>query len=367
MLQYAVTMRNYRVGVVGRTGRGDYGHRLDMVWKTLPDTRIVAVADDNPTGLKLAAERLGVRAAYTDFHEMLRQERPDLVAVAVRWPEWHLEIVLAAVEARAAGIYIEKPIARNVSETDRMLAACGRSGMKLAVAHQMRISPMIELAKQRLAEGAIGQLLEMRGRGKEDSRAGGEDLMILGTHIFDLMRQFAGDPDWCFGRVTAGGREIQRSDAHDGREGLGPVAGDAVAAVYGFANGITGYFGSKRSNDESGKRWGLDFYGSKGTLAIRADMANPIVSLAESVDWTGAPWTRLTLPGDPPPRTPDDANRALVADLLEAIEQNREPKSSGRNALWTMEMAQAVYESQLTGGRVRFPLKNRQPPLTAQV
>ena len=45
-------MRNYRVGVIGRTGRGNYGHRLDMVWKTVPQTQVVAVADDNPAGLK---------------------------------------------------------------------------------------------------------------------------------------------------------------------------------------------------------------------------------------------------------------------------------------------------------------------------
>jgi predicted dehydrogenase len=358
-------MRNYRVGIIGRTGRGNYGHRLDMVWKTLPNVEIAAVADDNPEGLKQAAERLGTRAAYTDFHEMLRRERPDLVAIATRWPEWHVEMVRAATEARAAGIYMDKPIARTPAETDQILAACAAAGTKLAVAHQMRISPLIELAKQRLEDGAIGQLLELRGRGKEDARAGGEDLLVLGTHIFDLMRQFAGDPAWCFGRVTAGGREAVRADVRDGNEGLGPVAGDAIASAYGFRDGITGYFSTKRSSDETGKRWGLDLYGTKGVLAIRADMANPVIEIMESSEWIGAPWTRLTLPGNPPPRTPDDANRALVVDLLEAIEQNREPKANGRHALWTMEMALAVYESHLNGARVPFPLKNRRHPLTA--
>ncbi|MGE5647714.1 MAG: Gfo/Idh/MocA family protein [Acidobacteriota bacterium] len=354
-------MRNYRVGVIGRTGRGNYGHRLDLVWKTLPNTEVVAVADENAEGLRQASERLGVRAAYSDFQKMLRQERPDIVAIATRFPETHLEMVLAAAEARAAGIYMDKPISRTPLEADRMLAACSRAGTKLSVAHQMRISPLIEMAKQRVASGAIGDLLEMRGRGKEDARAGGEDLVILGTHIFDLMRQFAGDPEWCFGRVTAGGRDIQRRDIDESKEGAGPIAGDAIAAAYGFAGGLTGYFASKRSGDVSGKRWGLDLYGSKGVLAIRADMANPVVSISESSDWTGASWTPLTVA----PRTPDDANRALVLDLMEAIEQNREPKAGGREALWALEMALAVYESQLHGARSRFPLSNRAHPLAS--
>jgi predicted dehydrogenase len=354
-------MGKSRVGVIGRTGRGNYGHRLDLVWKLFPEVEIAAVADEEPAGLKQAAERLGVRAAYSDYREMLRRERPDLVAIGVRYPDCHLEMVLAAVEAGARGIYLEKPMARTPAEADRMIEACEKAGAKLAVAHQMRISPAIELAKQRVAGGAIGRLLELRGRGKEDARAGGEDLVVLGTHVFDLMRQFAGDPQWCLARVTAAGLDIKRRDVREGPEGLGPIAGDAIAALFAFPGGLTGHFSSMRSDDVTGKRWGLDLYGSKGILTIRADMANPIVGLVESASWTGAPWTRLELP----PRSLDEGNQPLVADLLDAIANNREPRASGRQARWTIEMAMAAYESQLTGGRAFFPLKNRLHPLAA--
>jgi len=359
----AVAMRTFRVGVIGRTGRGGYGHNLHLVWKFIPNAQIVAVADENPEGLKKAAERLGVRATYSDYRQMLRQERPEVVSVAPRWADCHHDMVLAAAEARAS-IYLEKPMARTPAEADRMIAACDRAGVKLAVAHQMRMAPILDLARQRLEEGAIGRLLELRGRGKEDARAGGEDLMVLGTHIFDLMRQFAGDPLWAVGRVTAAGQEIKRRDVREGNEGLGPLAGDAIAGMYAFRDGITGYFASKRSDETSGNRWGLDLYGSHGIMTIRAEM-EPVVHLCASVRWTDAPWTPLTLPGHPPPRDTNEANRALVADLLEAIEQNREPKASGRQALWTLEMAMALYESQQSGGRVYFPLKNRGNPLVS--
>lgn len=354
-------MRTYRVAIIGRTGRGGYGHLLDMVWKFVPNAQIVAVADEDPEGLKKAAERLGAPATYRDYREMLRRERPDVVSIAPRWADCHLEMVLAAAEA-GASIYLEKPMARTPAECDRMIEACDRAGVKLAVAHQMRIAPILELARQRLAEGAIGQLLELRGRGKEDKRAGGEDLMVLGTHVFDLMRQFAGDPLWAVGWVSARGEDIRRRDVREGPEGLGPIAGDAIAGMFAFRDGVTGYFASRRSDVESGERWGLDLYGSRGVMTIRAGM-DPVVHICRTERWTDARWERLTLPGNPPPRSDHEANRAIVTDLLEAIEQNREPRSSGRQARWTIEMAMALYESQLTGGRVYFPLRRRDHPL----
>ena len=64
-----------------------------------------------------------------------------------------------------------------------MVAEVERRGVKCAVAHQMRLAPAIQTLKKMLGEGLIGELMEMRGRGKEDRRAGGEDLMVLGVHI----------------------------------------------------------------------------------------------------------------------------------------------------------------------------------------
>jgi predicted dehydrogenase len=354
-------MSAYRVAVIGRTGRGNYGHGIDVVWKLFPNTTVVAVADDDPQGLEAAAARLGVRAKYSDYRRMLREERPDVVAIGPRWVDCHHDMVLAAAEAKAH-VYMEKPMARTLAEADRMVNACEQAGVKFAVAHQMRVSPILELARRRLREGMIGQLQEMRGRGKEDRRAGGEDLMVLGTHVMDLMRQFAGNPLWAFGRVTTGGRDVTRTDAREGPEGLGLIAGDEIAGMFAFASGVTGYFGSRRSQEVSGVRYGLQLYGTNGVMTIQAGM-EPLVHVMSGTKWTDAPWQRLTLPGDPPPRDTDGANRAVVADLLEAIERNRPPVASGHEARWTLEMVMGIYESHRVGGRVPLPLKRREHPL----
>jgi len=293
-------------------------------------------------------------------------------------------MVIAAAEA-GASVYLEKPMARTPAEADRMIDACDRAHVKLAVAHQMRISPAIEQAKRLLGEGALGRLQELRGRGKEDRRAGGEDLMVLGAHVMDLMRQFAGDPLWAFGRVTTAGRGLTRAGIREGPEGLGLIAGDAIAGLFGFRDGLTGYFASKQCGQSDGGRFGVDLYGSEGILSIRA-ATEPQIHLCSSSRWTNAPWRPVASPAPairsspepappaaapggasppahlagPPPR---DANVPLVADLLEAIEQDRPPRASGVEARWTIEMAMALYESERTGARVRLPLADRGHPL----
>ena len=70
---------SYRVAVIGSTGRGNYGHGMDAVWAALPETHVVAVADDQADGLARAAGRLKVAAAnaYRDYREMLAKEKPD--------------------------------------------------------------------------------------------------------------------------------------------------------------------------------------------------------------------------------------------------------------------------------------------------
>ncbi len=356
-------MRSYRAAVIGRTGKGNYGHGLDVVWKEFPSVRIVAVADENEAGGKAAAARLGAPAVYTDYVKMLRQEKPDIVSVAPRWIDVHHDMVLACAEAHAS-IFLEKPMARSPAEADAMLAACERSHVKLAIAHQMRLSPVVLDVRDRIRRGEIGQLLEIRARGKEDARAGGEDLMVLGTHSFDLMRLFAGDPLWCFAHVTAAGHDMTRADIRAGAEGIGPLAGDALGAVYAFPNGVHAYFSSERNDDKSGARWGLDFRGSQGIFQLRAGM-DPPVFLLRSNSWTPekASWERV-----PPPQQnwagQAAANARLAADLMESIEQDRQPQSSGYDGRWALEMILAVYHSQLRAGRVPLPLKERRHPLT---
>ena len=62
---------NYRVAVIGHTGRGNYGHNPDTVWLDLPETEIVVGADEDEAGRAHAAARLQVPRADPHYPEML--------------------------------------------------------------------------------------------------------------------------------------------------------------------------------------------------------------------------------------------------------------------------------------------------------
>jgi predicted dehydrogenase len=363
--------RTYRVAVIGRTGRGNYGHDLDTVWLDVPEAAIVAVADESEEGRARAAERLGALAAYADYREMLERERPELVSVAPRWLDCHRGLLLACAGAGVRGVLMEKPLARSLVEADEMVTTCERVGMKVAVCHQTRYSPRLAVVRALIAEGRVGDLLELRARGKEDQRGGGEDMMVLGTHLMDLMRCLAGDARWCFARVTENGQAVTRAEVRDGAEGIGPLAGDAITAVYGFEEPTVGYFASQRARHGANSRFGIHLYGSKGQLFVGMG-ALPPVFLLEDPSWnpgeSGAVWQPVTSAGigQPEPLTDDSlrfGNRLIVRDLIRSVEEDGEPMGSIRDGRAALEMILAVYESHRLGAPVPLPLRERAHPL----
>src|SRR5437868_2906835 len=157
-------LKTYRVAVIGRTGKGNYGHGLDVVWKEIDGVEIVAVADEDEKGRTAATERLGTKNAYADYQTMLDKVQPHIVSVAPRYPDCHRDMVIACAKA-GASILLEKPMARTLAEADEMVTACETHHVKLAIAHQTRYSPRLKRVRELLADGKLGDLLEMHARG----------------------------------------------------------------------------------------------------------------------------------------------------------------------------------------------------------
>lgn len=361
----------YRVAVIGNTGRGDYGHGLDIVWKDIEQAEVVAVADPDPKGLAAATKRLAAPRGYADYRQMLEKERSQIVSIAPRWLDGHRDMALACAE-HGCHVFLEKPMCQDLAAADEMVAAFEKKKLKLAIAHQTRHSPALATAKKAIAEGLLGDILELRSRGKEDQRGGGEDLMVLGTHVMDLMRFFAGDPQSCFAQVRSEGRPVTRKDVREGAEGIGPLAGDEVVASYRFSGMTMGYFASHRARDGASERYGLSIFGSKGVLTTTLG-AVPEVWFIEDSAWqparSKAPWRRISSEGiDKPEPLPSDSqqaygNRLIALDLIRAIETDTQPKGSIYDGRAALEMILAVYESHRLSAPVPLPLENRRHPL----
>ncbi|MBI5693077.1 MAG: Gfo/Idh/MocA family oxidoreductase, partial [Verrucomicrobia bacterium] len=359
-----------RAVVIGHTARGNFGHGLDQVFNHRADVEVLAVADPDPVGRERARGRAGAARGYADYREMIERERPELVSVAPRWTDQHHAMVGAALAA-GAHVYCEKPFTRTLAEADDLLALAARSGRRIAVAHQGRLSPATLLLKERLDDGLLGELLEIRLHGKQDQRAGGEDLLVLGTHQFDLVRFFAGDPLWCTARILERGREALLADARPATEGIGPIRGDEIEAYFALPRGVGVHYSSRRRNPAAAGPWGMELIGTKGRARLLNDVhtqvfvlrAGPLTTAGQTREWVPlAPGTNVTAEAAGGQVT---ANRRVVDDWIAAIAEGREPVCSGFAAMKSLEMIHAVFAAGVARTRVALPLTLRAHPLAA--
>lgn len=361
-------LRKYRIAVIGHTGRGNYGHGIDTVWFDIPGCEIVGVADADEAGRAAAVQRLKAPKGYADYRQLLDETKPDIAAIGPRWLDQHRDMVVAAAE-RGIHVYMEKPFCRTPKEADEIVAACEQHKVKLAIAHQTRYSPRLQMVRQLIEDGAIGTVLELRGRGKEDSRGGGEDLWVLGSHVMNLIHHLGGEPLWCCATVLQDGKPVTKQDVKPGNEGIGPLAGDTVHAMYELDNGVSAYFGSRRN--AAGNRFGLQIFGSEGAIEILTGHL-PAVHILQDPTWSpgrsGKSWVSVSSAGIGQKEPLRDGglhggNVVACLDLMSAIEEDRMPECNVYEARMTIEMISAVFESHRLGGLAKFPLQNRGNPL----
>jgi len=363
-----------RVGVIGHTGRGNYGHGLDIMWLQIPETEIVAVADGDSKGLANELKKLKLKNGFSDYREMLAQTKPDIVAIAPRHLDQHRDMALAAIEAGARGIYIEKPFCRSPAEADEVVAAATKRNVRFAVAHRNRWHPVLPVVQKLIADDAIGRVLEIRARGKEDQRGGSLDLWVLGCHLFNLSTVFAGKPVACSATVLQGGKPVTRAHIKAGDEGVGPLAGNEVHARFETASGIPVFFDSivKAGTKEAG--FGVQIVATKGVIDFRIDI-EPLAHIR-----TGNPhqptgpagaWVPITTGGIGKPEPILNLGKQVSGhtlggrDLVGAVREKRETLCSAHDGATTVEMICSVFESHRLGGqRVTLPLKIRENPLS---
>jgi predicted dehydrogenase len=356
--------RPLTVGVIGHTGQGNYGHGEDTVWLKIPQTKIIAVADADPKGLADAAKRLGGVKAYADYKAMLAEAKPDIAAICSRHIHEHRDMIVAAVEAGVKGIYIEKPFVRTLAEADEIVKLCADKGVRLAIAHRNRYHPVVDVVKQLVASGEIGELKEVRVRGKQDQRGGGLDLWVLGGHGFNLATLFTGPANSCEATILVEGRPATKADIRLGDEGVGLIVGDEIHARYETKSGIPLYFDSKKGTWTKGTSFGVRLIGTKGVISLQID-EEPLAILERDGNKTPIATAGI---GKPEPikdiRLINGGHHGAVRDLLAAIAEKRAPLCGPEAGRETVELTLGVFASFAADGKkVTLPLADRQHPL----
>src|ERR1700694_5777963 len=199
---------------VGLIGYNFMGRAHSNAWRQishffdLPATvQLKTICGRNRAEVKKAAAKLGWENFVTDWRRVIDDPKIDIVDICTP-NDTHCEIAVAAAKAGKA-ILCEKPLARNVDEAKRMVAAVKKARVVNMVCYNYRRIPAIALAKQMIERGEIGdRIFHFRARYAQDwivdpkfplvwrlqsDRAGSGALGDIGSHIVDLARYLVGE------------------------------------------------------------------------------------------------------------------------------------------------------------------------------
>jgi UDP-N-acetylglucosamine 3-dehydrogenase len=212
-----------RVAVIGA---GTMGGNHVRVFGELEDADLVAVADPDEARLGYATRDRAARG-YRDYRELLDAERPEAVSIAVP-TRLHLEVALACVE-RGVPVLVEKPMAADLEECERLGAAAESRAVPLMVGHVERFNPAVVALKRRLDEGGLGRILQVRARRVGPFYRRERDVGVvhdLATHDIDVFHALLG----C---------EAERVQA-DTQRGIRTEYEDALVGLVRFESGALG-------------------------------------------------------------------------------------------------------------------------------
>jgi predicted dehydrogenase len=196
--------RPFRVAFIGCGGIALY-HMKYLRQMAGEGVEIVAAADVSEKSLQRVKDQYGVTALYTDYRKMLR-DVPQINAVDVCTPNgFHAENTIAALEA-GKHVMVEKPMAMNAKEGQKMLDAAKKAKKQLVVGFQYRFDPKTKLIREQIASGAFGKILYVRCQalrrrgipnwgvfGRKDLQGGGP-MIDIGVHILELAHYMIGSP-----------------------------------------------------------------------------------------------------------------------------------------------------------------------------
>jgi predicted dehydrogenase len=199
-----VIQREIRIGIVGADTKASWAKVSHVpAIKGLPGVRLAAVATRNELSAREAAEAFGADRWYSDPFAMIRDERIDIITIAVNVPA-HRILVRAALDAGKT-VYCEAPLGRSIAETEEMARAV--RSCHTAIGLQGRHNPAVRRAAELVSAGRIGRPLSARivsptvGFGPEipvshdifnKLSSGANLLTITGGHTLDLVEAVLG-------------------------------------------------------------------------------------------------------------------------------------------------------------------------------
>jgi UDP-N-acetyl-2-amino-2-deoxyglucuronate dehydrogenase len=338
--------RRRRIAVIG-LGMAVTPHAKSLI-DLADQVEVVQAISPSRQRRQAFAERFAF--ALGDSLEPVLQDDNIEIAAVLTPPNTHLEIVTALARA-GKHILLEKPLEIASERAEELVRVCADAGVTLGVVLQHRFKPAAERLAAILKAGALGQIVgastslrlwrpqsyyDEPGRGSL-ARDGGGVLLTQGIHTLDLLLSLAGPVlEVCGYATTTAVHRMQTEDL--------------VCAAARFASGAVGVIEASTAA-YPGAPERIELIGTLGTAALAGtalsvayqDGRREEVAADASAGGTGAD----------PMAFPHDYHLGVWRDFLAALDEQRPPRVSGREALRVHRLIDALLTAAASDGKVQ--------------
>ena len=316
-----------RTGVIGV---GSMGRHHARIWATMPDSRLMGVADPDTARAQKIADRYGV-PTYADYHALLGQV--DAVSIAAP-TTLHHRIGLDCL-THGVHVLIEKPLAASVEEGRELVRAARQAGLVLQVGHVERFNPTFVELSHVLHHREI-TAMHARRLSPYASRAADVSVVYdLAVHDLDLILTLVGDRPTT---VQAVGRKARSPQL------------DHVEALLTFADGpVVGLSASKVTQHKvreltvtCADAFVVADFLARTVMVYRQSAADYVAQRGEVLYRQEGVIEQVYVP-------PVEPLYAELQHFLACVRQGREPQVSGEDALRVLTLADAIEAQALAG------------------
>jgi myo-inositol 2-dehydrogenase / D-chiro-inositol 1-dehydrogenase len=320
-------------------GAGRMGQTHIRTLAGIPNVRVIVVADPDLEAAERGRAIVRAERAIASPEEAILDPRVEAVVI-VTPTNTHASLIEAAVRAGKA-VWSEKPIALNLTETQRVVELVQRTGIPVQLGFMRRFDPGYVMAKERIESDSLGRLETFRALSRdtfppplEFLKTSGGLFLDMAVHDLDLARFLVGEVEevQAWGSVLIDERFAQADDI------------DTAVTMLKFQNGVLGVVETSRRS-----AWGYDIRtevaGSTGKVVVEAPQKTPMVHSRE-----------FGFAADHYENFPDRFEVAFRRELeafFGALADGRAPTPGPTDALETLRLAVAVTRSWREGRPIK--------------
>jgi predicted dehydrogenase len=354
-------MKKFKFAIIG-CGRISYKH-VEGIFNNDREAELVAVCDiieSQAEKMKEEYKRLKGENSkvqvYTDYKQMLDKEDIDIVTIATE-SGYHAEISIECLKHKKH-VIVEKPMALSIKDANAMIACAKENNVKLCVSHQNRFNRPIRELRKAIEANRFGRIINgtarilwnrnmnyylqapWRGTWKLD----GGTLMNQCIHNIDLLQwSLGGEIDTVYAQCDTFIRDIEGEDFG--------------AIIVRFKNGAIGLIEGSACVYPRNLEETLSIFGEKGTAVIGGLAVNKVETwrFADGLDKE----EEILQNQDKDPDTVYGfGHTPLFKDMIDSINNDREPLINGEEGKKSVAIILAAYKSRLTSMPVKFPLED---------